>query len=141
VKLVGAALGDDVDLSAAAAAVFRGGVAGLDFELLNGIHGRQNRVLINREVVVVHAIEKEVVGLLASAIDADGTALRGVLRAVGGKLGARNQKRERQEVAFVERKLAHFLLVDDLANRRRVCLKKRSRFCDRNLLAYLADQA
>src|SRR5580658_1550508 len=79
VKLVGAALGDDVDLGAPAAAVFRGGVARLDFELLNGIHGRQNRVLINGQVVVVYAIEKEVVGLLASAIDADGAALRGIL--------------------------------------------------------------
>ena len=135
-ELVGTALQNHVDLGAAAASKFRGVIARLDFEFLNGIDGGKRDVLIDIRIVVVHALQQEVVGLFARAVHADGAALSGILRSLGGQLAARRQQRKRQEVPLVQRQLVHQASVDHLPQSGSVGLDNGRRIVDLNLFGY-----
>src|ERR1700738_3492850 len=111
VELIGAALGDDVDLTTASAAHFRGIAAGLHFEFLHGIWGGAEVKCVEGGIGIGGAIEEEIVGGGAIAADADGGALSGapVEGIHGTRLGAmtdvraRNRENKVDEHATVER--------------------------------------
>ncbi len=79
VNLVGAGLSGDVNLPTRAASEFRRVSACLNLELLNRLGGDRDGVLIDRQVVIVHSIQQEVVRLLARAVHRNRTALRLIL--------------------------------------------------------------
>src|SRR5919197_413900 len=100
-----AAARDYIDLAGAASSVF--GTVGIrrDFELLNGVHGRLEIIAIILLVVVIDAIEHEVIELFAAAVHmhSEGSA-SGKLRALHWRRDAGRQQRQLQEIPFVERK-------------------------------------
>jgi len=100
---------------------------------------RQGNVLIDVGVVVVHALQQEVVRLLAGAIDADRSPLRRVLRALRRRLTPRRQKTEGEEVALVQWQLVHLQAGDHLTQRRGVRLDQRRRVSDLHFLGDNTD--
>ena len=130
VKLITSALGDHVHLTAGGAAKVGGIGTGLDFELGNGIDGWGERV---GHCVVVHefnAINEIAVRGIAAAVGGHpGGSERSVLltdgtasaangdRARGGRLNARDQLCELDEVAAVQRQIDDLRSVDDSADR------------------------
>ena len=77
VKCIGSAAGDDIHLSAGAAAIFGAIGVGGDFEFLNGVDRRLQVVAIDIGVVVVDAVEEKIVELLAGAVGVHGERAAG----------------------------------------------------------------
>jgi hypothetical protein len=117
-KIVAAAAGDIVDLRAAAAAVLRRVGALADLELHHRFRGNGDGILVDRQIVVIDAVEQEVIGLLASAVHRNGPALGLVLRSLDAVIGSRHQQRQLQGIAAVQRKLGDLLVVDNIADGR-----------------------
>jgi len=96
-----------------------GGVvgAGEHFEFAHGIDGGSDCPAVELGVAVEDAVEQEIVGILASAVDVDseGAAHRG-----GGSLGGGDHAREQQaefvEIAAIEGAPLHLAVVDDVAD-------------------------
>ena len=116
VELVGAGLGDDVDLAAGHAAVLGGVDAGEQAELLDDFNGRAEAGLGDAHVVVEDAVDGELVGDLAGAgdVDAAAEAEGGVLRGLEGSGGQQSQS---IELAVGERELDDLLVIDERAVR------------------------
>ena len=122
--LVGAALQvararshDDVDLAAGAAAV--GGVVGVleERDLLDGVEARVHHEPVEEEIVVVDAVEQEVVGGFAGAGDVEAdVALRRQPRARRRRRDARHLLRELERVALEDRQRGDRLAIDHLAD-------------------------
>ena len=120
VDLVGAGLGGEVDLRAGAASELGGVGAGLHLEFLDGFGGDRDGVLVDRQIVVVHAVEQEVIGLFARAVDGDRPALGLVLRTFHALIRAGDQQVQLQEIPAVQRQLGDFLVIDDIADGGRI---------------------
>src|SRR6185369_11766971 len=86
VKLVGAGFYGDVDDASLEVAELGGGIAGDHLELLNRIHAGLIGDHIGVLVVVIHAVQQEVVGLLPIPVDVGPAAGRGA-QAVGEAAG------------------------------------------------------
>ena len=115
-ELVVAAARDDVDLGATGLAVLGAVAVAEDLELLDGVHRRvhQNRA-VGADVVVVRAIHGPQVGGDRAAADGQiGSAEQPLVLDVEEVRGgdARHQRGQLQEVAPVERQLAHLLAGD-----------------------------
>ena len=131
VDLVGPRLGRRVDLRDRAA-VLRVEQAGNHVELLQRVDRRQQHVGVEVQVGVLDAVERVVVVVKALAGDVQGEAValpaHALLalarrRAVGGR--ARNERRELQVVASVERQLDDGAVLDHRADRRALGLEQR----------------
>ena len=131
---VGAAPGHEIELAAGAPAVLRGIVGGLHLELLDGVHRRHHDDLVDVEVVVVDAVEQEVVGLLPRPVDAHGSALGRVLRSFRRQQRAGHERGKLEEVTAIEGKADDPLVVDDGADRGHVGLDERHDLGDGDLL-------
>ena len=87
--LVGSGLDGRVDNSPLEVSEFRRGVAGNQVELLDGVGGRRIPQQVIRHLVVIHAVEQEIVRLLAVAIDQRTAAIKIGIVAAGeaGRIG------------------------------------------------------
>src|SRR5882762_3953421 len=83
VKAVGAGFDGGVHDPALKVPEFSGGVLGNEIELLNGVGGRSEAEAILRNLVVVDAVEQEIVSLLAVSVDVGTTS---AFRRVGAEL-------------------------------------------------------
>src|SRR6266478_991838 len=113
VPVIGAMLGDDIDLSAAGLPIL--GTVGIcyDFELVDGIQGRINENGALRAGVINRgAIHREQVpGALPAAEGNIGAALKALGGSIESILGrsARNQQRKPDKVEPIQRQLANLL--------------------------------
>ena len=118
VELIGAGPEDDVHLPAGVAAE-RGVVgAGRDLELAHGVHGRRHADTVQLGIAVEDAVQEEVVGVLARAVDVDGKLAAN--RAGGTRSGRSNagkQEAELVEIAPVERQAGDLAILDHAAER------------------------
>ena len=120
VDLVGAALQHHVDLPAGIAAGEGVVGAGGHLELAHGVHRRSQADAIQLGVAVEHAIQDELVGVLAGAVDVDGEiAAHRTRRTGGGRHDARQQQTQLEEIAAVERQARNLAVIDDAAQRGR----------------------
>jgi len=116
--------------SALEIAEFGGGVVGDQLEFLDGIHVGLIRNQVIGGEVVVRAIQQEVVGFLAVAVDIGTAAAGGTLAAVEarriGRGDARDQEGERYRVAADQRRVIDLVGVDHRAHLRGIGLQNRS---------------
>ena len=115
VELVGSALGRQVDHAARRAAELGCERTGLDFELGQRIDGRQQADFAVCQVVVVDAVENEVVSPETAAVDV-GVARHGKPVFSPWESGDHTGRQEvqPQEAASIQRKVVDFVAVDDL---------------------------
>jgi hypothetical protein len=133
VEPVGPALGNEVDLAAGAEAELRGVVAGLNLELLDGVHVGTKDQAAAEAVVVGGAVHQKVVVIAAAAVDRQsGTA-------VAAGVDPRAELGELEEVAPVERQRDDLLGVDHVPHRGALGLKKRRAAGDLDRLRNYAD--
>ena len=69
VELPAAATGRDQHLRPAVASELGAVTAGLDLELLYELHRRAHHDPVDKPVVVVHSVQKKIIGRLASAVE------------------------------------------------------------------------
>ena len=128
-ELVGAGLDDHVDDAALEVAEFGRGVVGDHLELGDGVQVRLVGRQVVRSLVVVHAVQQEVVALFAIAVDIRTAAARGALPVVeAGRIrrgDARRQQRQRDRVAADERRVDDGFRADHRADLRGLGLQQR----------------
>ena len=76
--------------------------------------------MIDRQVVVINAIEQEIIRLLACPVDRDRSALCLVLRAFDTVVHARDQRHELERITSIQGQSRDFLIVDDVPDRGRI---------------------
>ena len=112
-KVLGAALGDHLNLRSVVAAEFGGLPVGRDLEFGDGVHADAiSELLIDADIGHVLTVEREVVLRCAAAIDADVARAR-----VGGDAG--NGLQQAGVVAAVDRDVHHLFAGDDAGAFRR----------------------
>ena len=118
VELIGAGLEHHVYLPAGVAAE-RGVVgAGRDLELAHGVHRRRHGDAVQFGVAVEDAVEQEVIGVFARAVDVDGEiAAHRAGRTRRGRNDAGKQQAELEEIAPVERQARDLAVLDQAAQR------------------------
>ena len=123
VEFVAAAARDDVHLPGRRHAIFGAVGVGRDFELLNRVHRRLEHVAAHVGIVVVHAIQQEVVVFFPAAVGVHGEiAACRELRTFHRRRGAGKQQRKLQEIPFVERKAFHQRLIQHRAEFARIII-------------------
>ena len=141
VDLVSAGLGDDVDIRSGGRSELSRSDVRLDLEFLNGIDRGLQPVGLEEALVVVHAVQRVVVGLAAQPADRHGGA--GCLECrqrSGAGHGARRQDRELREAAAVQGQLYHLFVVDRRRDCRAVGLQLHRRSTDFDDLGNFADR-
>ena len=127
-KLVGAGLCHQVNDRAAAAAVLRGVIIRLHLKFLNRIDGGKLRDAAGFVIVVVDAVDHEIVrgrALPVRGITGD-AAFAALLSAAAARCGnAGIEQRQLREIAAVERKSGDLRFVDDAAEMRCFCVGQR----------------
>lgn len=131
VKVVTAALGDDVDDRAGRPAELGRRAAGHHTEFLDAVDGRKDRDTVDQRLVVVHPVEKKIIELLPYAVHRQGgasgvaVAKRFSIAAAAVGIAAGNaamhpgsERRQLREVPPVEGQLLDLLFADDGADRR-----------------------
>jgi hypothetical protein len=118
VKRVAARLGGEVDDAAVEPPELGGRTVALDLEFLNRIDHRVVRHLSRLRLQHRDAIEEILVGSRSSAVDAR-------QHGIGRQGDARNDGREHDEQAPVQRQLHHVLVLDDRSEARRLCTHNR----------------
>ena len=113
-KLIAAGFGGDNDLPARCITILRRVNAGENIELLNGVNGRAEVGDIDGGVVVIEAVQGEVIGgfRIAGNIEA---AAESEVRALHRRHYARRDGRQREEGTAIERHLDHARVIDDRA--------------------------
>ncbi len=144
VQLIGPALDRHDYARAADVAVFAASVAGDHLHFFQGVDVGLVADTVADCFAGFHAVEQEVVGLLPIAVDlwAAAAALESGRSAHHGRRrtdGARDQQRQRREVAAVQRKRRELDGVDRIARRRRLRLKNRRGAADLDGLCHLAN--
>ena len=140
VELVGSGLGHDVDDGAARAAVLGREHVGFDPELLDGVESGRRHELPLLAGGAGCAVDVVAVVLRAGAVESDRESLRFDGSPLGvARLGARDERRQRDELAAVERKVLDLDAVDDFAEGRRLGLDALGKVADDDRVRQLAD--
>src|SRR2546427_14986 len=109
-KLIRSAARNHVDLPACAFSKLRAVVAGLNFELFDGVHRRPDRQKILVLIRIYGPVQKKTI--LFGTHAADGDAATGCA-AVVARVHAREQQSELHEIASVQREVDDLLTIDD----------------------------
>ena len=122
----------------------RRGVAGNQVELLDGIGRRGVTQQVIRHLVVIHAVEQEIIRLLAVAIDQRPAAIKIGIVAAGeaGRIGRYRPGRKQGQLDVIARGQRQIIVggrVDDGIDLRGLCLQDRRRAGHFNRLGDLAD--
>ncbi len=138
VKRVGSRLGGDDHLAAGAVSILGGIHAGQDVEFLNRVDGRAEIGSEHVGIIVVEAVQQEVIAGLVIPGDVESTAKteRGVLRR-GHDI--RCQLRQRPHLPAVERHLDYLLVVDYRAHFAGFRIHAFRVGGDRDIFRYIAD--
>ncbi len=130
-EVTGPGLGDQVDDAAGGAAEFRGVAVGDELEFGERVHGGLHDDRADITLVVVEAVDHEVVVVSVLAVDGHGSAGTTVIRAVAALqrvvavlVGAHGELRQADEVPAVQREVLHGALINQRAERGTVGLQR-----------------
>jgi hypothetical protein len=113
VHFVTAAAGDHIHLAAGVPAILRAIGVGFDLELLDRVDRGLQDVAVYVLVVIIHAVQQEVVVLFARSIGVHGEgAPSGVLRALYRRRYAGGEQSELQKISLIERQTANAVLIN-----------------------------
>ena len=151
VDLVAPRLDGGLDDSATSTSEFGRSYRRIHLKFLRGFHRREDVNGVDQTVIVVQAVQNEVVGLRSQSVDGQRCAAglrvakglsvvadaRGLV-AVGATSYAGGQKGELREVTSVQRQVCDLVNLNNLANGRGRRIRKRHSGSDFNCLSYFA---